>query len=570
MCVVSEKLSSNSPSFVTRVPLGRAGTVDKRIGNSAGRVPYFAHQNREHPGSRLAMELNRCHLRIAELVAPSLSDDVENHAAYWSAVLGMSRYLVGKYAEIGMMLRRMPRLATSLGETGAIPLGHISMMAQHVRVVSDETVTAIETDLLPIVNASRSGEALRGVRSMRNRVQRVIDEHDPDARPRDVEVVEPRSLCEMPRELADMLASAGVQFGGDKSDGGEQDECSDAQLSDEQEELRRRVVDFFGDCATERESFHVDERPESEMVAISVELERPHAVELLAIVDAVAEKRQVNRAEALLSAVRGDAQVSVNLDLYRVLTLAEGKAESDTPLWLAGAGWLSPMASEGWLERVSSLRVLGESRAEGYVPTDSQKAFVRARDGIRRFPGCDVPAEKCEIDHVVAYCHEDPGSGPGTVTSNLQCLCKRHHDLKTAALWSARALSDGTVVWQQNSDFENSNAASLDNVSTGAVHRECETFASVPEGPFAQAAPAGSERPRIPFGRYTFNQQTVQKTGTLKEHNERRRKRDKDLHDLVVAAREVARGMAKELKTDQELNKTDQELNGESGDIPPF
>ena len=42
-----------------------------------------------------------------------------------------------------------------------------------------------------------------------------------------------------------------------------------------------------------------------------------------------------------------------------------------------------------------------------------------------RFPGCDAPAEHCDIDHAIAY-----PVGP-THPSNLRCLCRKHHLLRT-------------------------------------------------------------------------------------------------------------------------------------------
>ena len=46
-----------------------------------------------------------------------------------------------------------------------------------------------------------------------------------------------------------------------------------------------------------------------------------------------------------------------------------------------------------------------------------------------RFPGCDEPAQHCDIDHTIAY-----PTGP-TQASNLKCLCRKHHLLKTFGGW---------------------------------------------------------------------------------------------------------------------------------------
>jgi hypothetical protein len=80
-----------------------------------------------------------------------------------------------------------------------------------------------------------------------------------------------------------------------------------------------------------------------------------------------------------------------------------------------------------------------------YTPSRTIAEFVRCRDLTCRFPGCDKPAQVCDSDHTVPY-----PVGP-THPSNLKCLCRFHHLLKTfwngVTGWRDRQLSDGTVVW---------------------------------------------------------------------------------------------------------------------------
>ena len=80
-----------------------------------------------------------------------------------------------------------------------------------------------------------------------------------------------------------------------------------------------------------------------------------------------------------------------------------------------------------------------------YTPSAKLAAFIRCRDLTCRFPGCDVPATGCDLDHTIAY-----PAGP-TQASNLKALCRRHHLLKTfwggAGGWRDRQLPDGTVTW---------------------------------------------------------------------------------------------------------------------------
>src|SRR6202007_511235 len=66
---------------------------------------------------------------------------------------------------------------------------------------------------------------------------------------------------------------------------------------------------------------------------------------------------------------------------------------------------------------------------EGLIPAELLARladFVRCRDLTCRAPGCDRPAVFCDLDHTVAY-----ADGGRTHASNLKCLCRKHHLLKT-------------------------------------------------------------------------------------------------------------------------------------------
>ena len=80
-----------------------------------------------------------------------------------------------------------------------------------------------------------------------------------------------------------------------------------------------------------------------------------------------------------------------------------------------------------------------------YTPSRRTSEFVRCRDLTCRFPGCDKPAQFCDLDHTVPY-----PVGP-THPSNLKCLCRFHHLLKTFWTgrdgWRDRQYPDGTVEW---------------------------------------------------------------------------------------------------------------------------
>ena len=76
-----------------------------------------------------------------------------------------------------------------------------------------------------------------------------------------------------------------------------------------------------------------------------------------------------------------------------------------------------------------------------YIPSAVLATFIRCRDMTCRFPGCDEPAHHCDVDHTIAY-----PAGP-TQASNLKCLCRKHHLLKTFWGWRDQQQPDGTVIW---------------------------------------------------------------------------------------------------------------------------
>ena len=74
-------------------------------------------------------------------------------------------------------------------------------------------------------------------------------------------------------------------------------------------------------------------------------------------------------------------------------------------------------------------------------PTPDQASYVRARDETCQAPGCDRPAEQCQIDHITRW---DDG-GP-TLEFNLEALCVRHHRAKDDGGFQVRRTDDG-LVW---------------------------------------------------------------------------------------------------------------------------
>jgi hypothetical protein len=80
-------------------------------------------------------------------------------------------------------------------------------------------------------------------------------------------------------------------------------------------------------------------------------------------------------------------------------------------------------------------------RTDAYEPTDAQRRWVRTRDRACRFPNCGQRVGWADLDHVLAH-----SCGGETACTNLCCLCRSHHRLKTFARgWRFAMDTDGTL-----------------------------------------------------------------------------------------------------------------------------
>jgi hypothetical protein len=81
-----------------------------------------------------------------------------------------------------------------------------------------------------------------------------------------------------------------------------------------------------------------------------------------------------------------------------------------------------------------------------YTPSADLVRLIVARDRVCQFPGCAMPARRCDIDHSVAF---DDG-GP-TDACNCHALCRRHHRAKHEGGWRVKrhrdSHKDGSATW---------------------------------------------------------------------------------------------------------------------------
>ncbi len=124
---------------------------------------------------------------------------------------------------------------------------------------------------------------------------------------------------------------------------------------------------------------------------------------------------------------------------------------TDDPAELAGHGPVDPQTAATLAGAAPSLRRLLVDPDSGrmlstdpgtYTVPAALRAYLQARDGTCRFPGCTRPAAGCDLDHTIAW-----ADGGTTTAGNLAHLCRRHHVVKHGTRWATRQDADGTLIW---------------------------------------------------------------------------------------------------------------------------
>ncbi|MGD7001659.1 HNH endonuclease signature motif containing protein [Corynebacterium halotolerans] len=136
-----------------------------------------------------------------------------------------------------------------------------------------------------------------------------------------------------------------------------------------------------------------------------------------------AAAQDVSRATALTELILANVAVSVALNLFQASDLPEA------PGFLQPYGPLSP-ADTGQLAEIAKVirdvDEAGKNKGKGYRPGADIRAHVEGRDRICRWPGCQVPAHLCQLDHRMNYT-----DGGETTATEMISLCQRHHNRKT-------------------------------------------------------------------------------------------------------------------------------------------
>lgn len=146
----------------------------------------------------------------------------------------------------------------------------------------------------------------------------------------------------------------------------------------------------------------------------------------------------------------GRRRVQVDTTIVVTIAIESLVGLSDEPAMINGFGVIPAedarllAAGDARWRQVLTSRITGAVLDVGqlsYRPPAALARHVRLRDGTCRFPGCEVPARECDLDHLIPF-----PSGP-TSESNLFALCRRHHGLKHEGGWQVAALPGSALKW---------------------------------------------------------------------------------------------------------------------------
>jgi len=143
------------------------------------------------------------------------------------------------------------------------------------------------------------------------------------------------------------------------------------------------------------------------------------------------------------SLARVTAHVQVTIPAETILDPDTGPTRTDRDALVSPDTALVAAASATGWDRLFVSPTTGQVlTTDRYRPTADQRRFLAARDETCRFPGCTMPASRCDIDHSTEY-----AAGGPTAIDNLAHLCESHHVMRHRSDWRIRQLGNGILEW---------------------------------------------------------------------------------------------------------------------------
>jgi hypothetical protein len=333
-----------------------------------------------------------------------VADPWDSIAAELAAALRISRALASSYMRDAEVLReRLPKVGECLA-AGDINYAMFNVIAHRTALITDEKALAA-VDAQVALRAPRWPSLTRGRLAMR--VDAIVLHVDRDAIRRTNKEVKDRYL-----NVSESMSGISEVYGN--------------VFASTAVALDRRLNELAGTVC------EADPRTAAQRRA-----------DALAAVIAGADQMACTCGDSACVEMRGRMR-NRNLVIHVVAEQASVEGTGTAPGYMAGVDELIPPQVVAELAKSATLRpltfpALAEPR---YTPSTALTDFVRCRDLTCRAPGCDEPAMHCDIDHTIPY-----ADGGATHPSNLKCLCRKHHLIKTFWGWRDKQLADGTVIW---------------------------------------------------------------------------------------------------------------------------
>ena len=359
-----------------------------------------------------------CLVRMADVEVEDRTqwciDNWEAVAAEVGAELGISRARASSEMNYGLeLVVRLPKLGAAMA-AGEVDFRVISVVVFRTGLIVDETVLALIDARLAAAARSWNGLSRRKIVEL---VDWRVRELDPAAERAARGVDEDRHVEINPSE------GGLAQFWGAVR-------AADAAVLD------RRLDALAGSVCAE------DSRTKRQRRADALAV-------LAAGVDSLVCDCGSEQCPAAGAAAPAQVVIHVVAEAATVSGESAAPGQSARPGYLPGFGAVAAETVRDLATRahLRPLKPAQEFTAEPqYRPSTALAEFIRARDLWCRFPGCEVPAEFCDLDHSIPW-----ASGGPTHPSNLNCKCRAHHLLKTFWCgengWAEQQYPDGTLVF---------------------------------------------------------------------------------------------------------------------------
>jgi hypothetical protein len=372
-------------------------------------------------------------------------DNWDAMAAEVAAAQGISHGMASGQMYLAAALRdRLPRVAALFAD-GTISARLAAAMVWHTDLIKDpETLRLVDTTLAG--HAARFGPL--SVNKTAQAIDAVVDRYDPAALRRTRAAARSRDVVIDPADQSGTAALWGRLYATDAAVLGRRlTQMAHDVCDDDPRTLAQRRADALGALAAGADRLacgcgnaDCPARADANQRATSV------------VIHVVAEASALDtQPDPHMSGETAPRPITPEMTLAQALAPdpePDIPAEPKPPAALITSGGVVPAPLLAELIRggakVRPVRHPGNDVApgSGCRPSAALDAFVRCRDLTCRFPNCDRPAEFCDVDHTIPY-----PLGP-THPSNLKCLCRKHHLLKTFwTAWCDEQRPDGTVNW---------------------------------------------------------------------------------------------------------------------------